>query len=98
MMAVKSLHGNSQQICRLTWKASELCLISLAPLLARVTQGKKMEHTQLNDQGSIYESNYRAEDGPASGRSSALYEGVVVPLASLFAVVLFVVGAMVVSR
>ena len=55
-----------------------------------------MEYTQQNDQVSM--SNFRAEDGPAAGRSNALYEGVVVPLASLFAVVLFVVGAMVVSR
>jgi hypothetical protein len=60
--------------------------------------GKKMEHIQQNDQVSMYQSNDRAEDGPASGRSNALYEGVVVPLASLFAVVLFVVGAMIVSR
>ena len=57
-----------------------------------------MEYTQQNDQVSMYQSNFRAEDGPTAGRSNALYEGVVIPLASLFAVVLFVVGAMVLSH
>jgi len=57
-----------------------------------------MEYTQQNDHASIYQSNFRAEDGDAAGSSSPLYEGVVVPLASLFAVVLFVVGAMVISH
>jgi len=66
--------------------------------LTRVTQEKKMEYTQQNDQASMYESNFRAEDGLPTGPSNALYEGVVVPLASLFAVVLFVVGAMVISH
>jgi hypothetical protein len=81
-----------------SWKVSELCLISLEPLMARVTQDKKMEYTEQNDQASIYQSNFRAEDGVPTGRSNALYEGVVVPLASLFAVVAFVVGAMVISH
>ena len=57
-----------------------------------------MEYTQQNNEVSIYESNFRAEDGLPTGRSNALYEGVVVPLASLFAVVLFVVGAMIISH
>jgi hypothetical protein len=57
-----------------------------------------MEHTQENDQVSIYESNFRAEDGATAGRSSALYEGVVVPLASLFAVFLFMLGAMMITN
>jgi hypothetical protein len=58
-----------------------------------------MEYTQQNDhQASMYQSNFRAEDGVPTGRSNALYEGVVVPLASLFAVVAFVVGAMVISH
>jgi hypothetical protein len=56
-----------------------------------------MEYTQPNDQ-AIYQSNFRAEDGALEGRSNALYEGVVIPLASLFAVVLFIVGAMVLSH
>ncbi|HEY1995067.1 MAG TPA: hypothetical protein VGG81_11740 [Edaphobacter sp.] len=57
-----------------------------------------MEYTQQNDPAQMYQSNFRAEDGAPSGRSNALYEGVVVPLASLFAVVAFVVGAMVLSH
>jgi hypothetical protein len=65
--------------------------------MARVTQEKNMEHTQQNDE-AMYQSNFRAEDGLPSGPLNALYEGVVVPLASLFAVVLFVVGAMVIRH
>jgi hypothetical protein len=57
-----------------------------------------MEYTQQNDQASIYQSNFRAEDGLPTGRSNALYEGVVVPLASLFAVFLFMLGAMVITN
>ena len=49
-----------------------------------------MEYTHQSDQVTIYQSNFRAEDGATTGRSNALYVGVVVPLASLFAVVLFV--------
>jgi hypothetical protein len=79
-------------------QVSELCYISLAPFLARVTQDKKMEYTQQNDQASISRSNFRAEDGPTGGRSNALYEGVVIPLVSLFAVALFVLGAMVLNH
>ncbi len=88
----------AQQLAAVRYRSphtsGELCLISLAPSRARVTQEKKMEYTQQNDQVSIYQSNFRAEDGATAGPSNALYEGVVVPLASLFAVVLFVVGAM----
>ena len=57
-----------------------------------------MEYTQHNDQASIYESNFRAEDGAPTGRSNALYEGVVIPLASLFAIFLFMVGAMLLTH
>ncbi|HTC75752.1 MAG TPA: hypothetical protein VK684_09265 [Edaphobacter sp.] len=57
-----------------------------------------MEYTQQNDQVSMYQSNFRAEDGPTAGRSNALYEGVVVPLASLFAVFLFMLGAMIITN
>jgi hypothetical protein len=99
MIAVKSLHRNSQQISRLTTaRKRALLYLSLERPPARVNQEKKMEYTQQNDQASMYQSNFRAEDGPASGPSNALYEGVVIPLASLFAVVAFVVGAMVISH
>jgi len=57
-----------------------------------------MEHIQQNDQISIYQSNFRAEDGPTTGRWSALYEGVVVPLGSLFAVFLIMLGAMILTN
>jgi len=56
-----------------------------------------MELTQQNDQVSIYQSNSRAEDGLTSN-SDALYEGVVIPIVSLFAVFLFVVGAMMLNK
>ena len=79
-------------------EVNELCPISLTLVMARVTQEKEMEYTQQNEQASMYQSNFRAEDGLPAGPSNALYEGVVVPLASLFAVVLFVVGAMVINR
>jgi hypothetical protein len=57
-----------------------------------------MEITHQSKEISIYQSNFRAEDGPPAGRSNDLYEGVVIPLASLLAVVLFVVGAMVLNH
>jgi hypothetical protein len=58
-----------------------------------------MEYTQQNDEATtIYESNFRAEDGVPTGRSNALYENVVIPLVSLFAVFLFMVGAMILSH
>ncbi len=57
-----------------------------------------MEYTQHSDHVSMYQSNFRAEDGPTAGRSNALYEGVVVPLASLFAVFLFMLGAMIITN
>ena len=57
-----------------------------------------MEYTQHNDEASIYQSNFRAEDGLENGRTNALYEGVVVPLASLFAVFLVMVGVMLFSH
>ena len=57
-----------------------------------------MEYTQQNDQVTVYQSNFRAEDGVPTGRSNALYENVVIPLVSLFAVFLFMVGAMILSH
>jgi hypothetical protein len=73
--------------------------LSLLPVFsARVTQEKKMEITHQSKEISIYQSNFRAEDGPSTGRSNDLYEGVVIPLASLLAVALFVAGAMVLNH
>ena len=75
---------------------------SLIPLArvkyTRVIQETNMEFTQQNDHSSMYQSNFRAEDGPTAGRSNALYEGVVVPLASLVAVFLVMLGAMIITN
>ena len=99
MIAAWSLHRNSQQINRFTMVSKRTCVISLARVkYTRVIQETNMEYTQHNEQASMYQSNFRAEDGLPNGPSNALYEGVVVPLASLFAVVAFVVGAMVISH
>jgi hypothetical protein len=57
-----------------------------------------MEYTQNNDEVSMYQSNFRAEDGPANGDKINLYEGVVIPLATLGAVLLFMLGAMVITH
>ena len=57
-----------------------------------------MEYTQHNDEVSMYQSNFRAEDGPANGDKINLYEGVVIPLATLGAVFLFMLGAMVMTH
>jgi hypothetical protein len=92
------LHRNSRRSVDSIHKVSELCLISLARPMARVTQEKNMEYTEQNNQASMYQSNFRAEDGAPTSRSNALYEGVVVPLASLFAVFLFMLGAMVIAN
>ena len=54
-----------------------------------------MEYIQQNEQ--VYQSNFRAEDGPANVKIE-LYEGVVIPLATLGAVLLFVAGAMVLTH
>jgi hypothetical protein len=81
-------------------KTGELRLISLSRTskYTRVIQETNMECTQHNDEVSIYQSNFRAEDGLPEGRWSALYEGVVVPLGSLFAVFLFMVAVMVLTH
>jgi hypothetical protein len=57
-----------------------------------------MEYTEQNDQVSMYQSNFRAEDGPAPRPSLAIYEGIVIPLATLGAALLFVMGAMVLTH
>jgi hypothetical protein len=99
MIAASSLHSNSQRsdTIRRTLRASSASSLSRASL-GESHQEKKMEYTHQSDQITIYQSNFRAEDGATTGRSNALYEGVVVPLASLFAVVLFVVGAMLLNH
>jgi hypothetical protein len=58
-----------------------------------------MEYTESNNNTSIYQSNVRAEDGmqPRS-RWSALCEGVLIPLGSLFTVFLAMLGIMLLTR
>jgi hypothetical protein len=58
-----------------------------------------MEYTESNNNTSIYQSNVRAEDGmqPRS-RWSALCEGVIIPLGSLFTVFLAMLGIMLLTR
>jgi hypothetical protein len=57
-----------------------------------------MEYIQQNEQAPMYQSNFRAEDGPANGQKLELYEGVVIPLATLGAIILFVAGAIVLTH
>lgn len=99
MIAARSLHSNSQRLdtTHRTYQRALLYLSRASPGRESPRE-KKMEYTHQSDQITIYQSNFRAEDGATTGRSNALYEGVVVPLASLFAVVLFVVGAMLLNH
>ena len=57
-----------------------------------------MEHIEQKDITSTYQSNSRAEDG-LSQRSQwiTLCEGVLIPLGSLFAVFLFMLGVMLIT-
>jgi hypothetical protein len=63
-----------------------------------IAQEKKMEYTEQQDITPTYQSNIRAEDG-LSQRSqwSTLCEGVLIPLGSLFAVFLFMLGVMLIT-
>jgi hypothetical protein len=95
MIAARSIHRISDADGPLRREASRALIYSL---LLRPQRIKNMDHIQQNEEAPLSESNFRAEDGPATGRSNSLYEGVVVPLASLFAVFLFMLGAMVITR
>jgi hypothetical protein len=101
MIAARSLHSNSQR-SDTTYRTKQAgSASSLSGLTGReLTQETNMEleYTQQSDQVTVYQSNFRAEDGPPAGRANAFYEGVIVPLASLFAVALFVAGAMLLNR
>jgi hypothetical protein len=57
-----------------------------------------MEHTKFKNDASVYESTARAEDGmrPQS-RWNALCEGVLIPLGSLFAVFMTMLGLMLIA-
>jgi hypothetical protein len=57
-----------------------------------------MVYAQQNEEVSIYQSTVRAEDGPPCSRWSALCEGVLIPLGSLFAIFLVMLGIMLVAN
>lgn len=58
-----------------------------------------MELSKLEYDNSIYQSNVRAEDGlQPTSRWNALYEGVLIPVGSVFAVFLAVLGVMLISH
>jgi hypothetical protein len=60
---------------------------------------EKMELTKFKYDNSIYQSNVRAEDGlQQTSRWNALYEGVLIPVGSVFAVFLAVLGVMLISH
>jgi hypothetical protein len=58
-----------------------------------------MQYSELMNDATTYQSNVRAEDGmqPRS-RWNALYEGVFIPLGSLFAVVLAILCMMLLNK
>jgi hypothetical protein len=59
---------------------------------------KKMEYSKFKNDASVYESTARAEDGmPPRSRWNALCEGVLIPLGSLFAVFLAMLGLMLIA-
>jgi hypothetical protein len=58
-----------------------------------------MEYSEINHDGSIYQSNARAEDGMEQrSQWSALFEGVIIPIGSLFTVFLAMLGMMLINR
>jgi hypothetical protein len=58
-----------------------------------------MEHTELNNDVSIYQSNARAEDGMQQrSHWNVLCEGVIIPLGSVFTVFLAMLGIMLLNK
>ena len=56
---------------------------------------EKMEYSKSKNDASVYQSTARAEDGmQPQGRWNALCEGVLIPIGSLFAVFLTMLGLM----
>jgi hypothetical protein len=58
-----------------------------------------MNYTESMDDAAAYQSNIRAEDGmqPRS-HWNALYEGVLIPVGTLFAVVVAMLGMMLLNK
>jgi hypothetical protein len=58
-----------------------------------------MEYIESNNDVSIYQSNVRAEDGmQPRNHWSALCEGVLIPIGSLFTAVLAILGMMLLTK
>jgi hypothetical protein len=58
-----------------------------------------MEYSEINNDGSIYQSNARAEDGMEQrSQWNALFEGVIIPIGSLFTVFLAMLGVMLINK
>jgi hypothetical protein len=58
-----------------------------------------MEYSKSKDDASIYQSNFRAEDGMQQrSRWNALCEGVLIPLGSLFTIFLAMLGMMLLNK
>jgi hypothetical protein len=58
-----------------------------------------MEYSEMNNDGSIYQSNVRAEDGiEQRSQWNALCEGVIIPIGSLFTVFLAMLGMMLINK
>jgi hypothetical protein len=67
-------------------------------LHCKTLERKKMEYSKFKNDASVYESTARAEDGmPPRSRWNALCEGVLIPLGSLFAVFLAMLGLMLIA-
>jgi hypothetical protein len=86
-------HGSKR-----AWKQNEIGPHQRPGPKRHIAQEKKMEYTEQQGIAPTYQSNIRAEDG-LSQRSqwSTLCEGVLIPLGSLFAVFLFMLGVMLIT-
>jgi hypothetical protein len=74
-----------------------LCLTAL-PEQTNFKQENKMNYIDSQQIAPTFQSNSRAEDGQLDGnRWSGLCEGVLIPLGSLFAVFLFMLGVMLIT-
>jgi hypothetical protein len=67
--------------------------------LRHIAQENKMNYIDSKEIAPTFQSNNRAEDGLLNrGRWSGLCEGVLIPLGSLFAVFLFMLGVMLITH
>ena len=77
---------------------SECKNLQASAALQNIGKEEKMEYSKFKNDASVYESTARAEDGmPPRSRWNALCEGVLIPLGSLFAVFLAMLGLMLIA-